>query len=284
MPDFRAYIKDHLPPLGASGPQEADVIEELALDFEERYKSAIRGGLDPAEAWRKIQSQTEWPKLAHAFTATLASAPPDPPKRFIPMLNFWNDLRYAARTLRKNPGFTAVAVFTLALCLGANLTIFAVVDSILLRPLPFPRADRLVTVFHSYPKSGVPHSTSSLPNYYDYRAQIKAFASTAIISESSAHAIVGAAGSPYSVELDRVSPEFFSTLGVHLLMGRAFTDEEMDYARSWSRHPYLPILARLLQCRSQRARPDVSDGRIHHYRRGRSASEFPLSVAPDTVV
>src|ERR1039458_8263963 len=83
MPDFRAYIREHLPPLGASGAKEAEVIEELALDFEERYKSAIRGGLDPSEAWRKIQSQTEWPKLARDFTAMLASAQPDPPKRLI---------------------------------------------------------------------------------------------------------------------------------------------------------------------------------------------------------
>ncbi|MGA2579283.1 MAG: ABC transporter permease [Bryobacteraceae bacterium] len=232
MPDFRAYIKDHLPPLGGSGAKEAEIIEELALDFEERYKSAIRGGLDPGEAWRKIQSQTEWPKLARDFTAMLASAQPDPPKRLLPVLNFWNDVRYAARTLRKNPGFTAVAVFTLALCLGANLTIFAVVDSILLRSLPFPHADRLVTAFHSYPKIGTPHSTASLPNYYDYREKIKAFASTAIITENSGPAVVGAAGSPYTVERDSVSPEFFSTLGVKLLMGRSFTDEEMVYSRS----------------------------------------------------
>ncbi len=94
MPDFRAYIKEHLPPLGGSGAKEAEIIRELALDFEERYKSAIRGGHDPGEAWRKIQSLTEWPKLARDFTAMLASAPPDPPKRLIPMLNFWNDVRY----------------------------------------------------------------------------------------------------------------------------------------------------------------------------------------------
>lgn len=232
MPDFRAYIKENLPPLGVSGAKEAEIIEELALDFEERYENAMRGGLGPGEAWRKIQSQMEWPRLALDFRAMLATAQPDPPKRLIPVLSFWNDVRYAARTLRKNPGFTAVAVFTLALCLGANLTIFAVVDSILLRPLPFPHADRLVTAFHSYPKSGVPHSSASLPNYYDYREKIKAFASTAIISENSEPAIVGAAGSPYRVERDRVSPEFFSTLGVKLLMGRSFTDQEMDYSRS----------------------------------------------------
>ena len=232
MPDFRAYIREHLPPVGASGAKEAEVIGELALDFEERYKSAVRGGLDPGEAWRKIQSETEWPKLARDFTAMLASARPDPPKRLIPVLNFWNDVRYAARMLRKNPGFTAVAVFTLALCLGANLTIFAVVDSILLRPLPFSHADRLVTAFHSYPKTGSPHSSASLPNYYDYREKIKAFASTAIITENSEHAIVGAAGSPYRVERDHVSPEFFSTLGVKLLMGRSFADQEMVYSRN----------------------------------------------------
>ncbi len=232
MPDFRAYIKQHLPPLGVPGVKEAEIVEELALDFEQRYENAIRGGLDPGEAWCRVQSQVEWPKLACDFTAMLASARPDPPKRLIPVLNFWNDVRYAARVLLKYRGFTAVAMLTLALCLGANLTIFAVVDSILLRPLPFPHADRLVTAFHSYPKSGVPHGSASLPNYYDYRERIKAFASTAIITESSERAIVGAPGSPYSVERDRVSPEFFSTLGVKLLMGRFFTEQEMDYTRS----------------------------------------------------
>jgi hypothetical protein len=64
------------------------------------------------------------------------------------------NIRYALRQLRKSPGFTAVALITLALCIGANLTIFAVVDSILLRPLPFPHSDRLVTLYSSFPKAG----------------------------------------------------------------------------------------------------------------------------------
>ena len=66
------------------------------------------------------------------------------------------NVRYAYRLLRKTPGFTASIVATLALCLGSNLTIFAVVDSILLRPLPFPDADRLMSVYNTYPKAGVP--------------------------------------------------------------------------------------------------------------------------------
>lgn len=65
------------------------------------------------------------------------------------------DLRYATRLLRESPAFTITALLTLALCLGANLTIFAVIDAILVRPLPFPKADQLVTLFNTYPKAGV---------------------------------------------------------------------------------------------------------------------------------
>src|SRR5262245_17467787 len=82
-----------------------------------------------------------------------------------------NDLKYACRKLAKAPGFTAVAVVTLALCLAANLVIFAVVDSVLLRPLPFREPDRLVTTNNSYPKAGAPRSGSSLPNYYHRRVR-----------------------------------------------------------------------------------------------------------------
>jgi hypothetical protein len=84
-------------------------------------------------------------------------------------------LRYAARLLRKSPAFTATTLATLALCLGANLAIFAVVDAILLRPLPFPAADHLVSIFNTYPKAGVPDDGSSVTNYYERRGHIAAF-------------------------------------------------------------------------------------------------------------
>jgi hypothetical protein len=79
---------------------------------------------------------------------------------------------------------------------------------------------------------GIPHSDASVPNYYDYRRSIKAFASTAMISRNTEQVVVGLAGSPFRVGRDRVSAEFFRTLGVPLLMGRSFTEEEMDYSRS----------------------------------------------------
>ena len=140
------------------------------------------------------------------------------------------DLRQTLRRLARERGFTTTVLLTLALCIGANVAIFAVVDAILVRSLPFPHAAELVTAINSYPGAGAERSGASLPNYYDRRVAIKVFASTAIIQGGSA--IVGEAGSPNRIERDRVSPEFFATLGVPLAMGRTFNDEEMFYKGS----------------------------------------------------
>jgi len=94
-------------------------------------------------------------------------------------------LKYALRQLLKTPGFTATALATLALCIAANMTIFAVVDAVVIRPLPFPESDRLVSVFNAYPGAGVPRSSTSWPNYYDRRHSIKAFTSVSIYANGS---------------------------------------------------------------------------------------------------
>src|SRR5205085_4465185 len=88
--------------------------------------------------------------------------------------NDMNDLKFALRQLRKAPVFTLTALATVAVCLGANLAIFAVLNSILLRPLPFPDADRLVTIYNTYPKAGVENDGSSITNYYERRGNIPA--------------------------------------------------------------------------------------------------------------
>jgi predicted permease len=135
-----------------------------------------------------------------------------------------HELRYAFRQLRKAPAFTVTALATVAICLGANLTIFAVVDSVLLKPLPFPHAKQLVTIFNTYPKAGVDNDGSSLTNYYERRGHIPAFSSISIYREGSE--VVGDAGSTEQEELMRVSPDFFATLGVNLAKGRTFTEPE----------------------------------------------------------
>src|SRR5256886_470381 len=136
-----------------------------------------------------------------------------------------NDLRFALRQLRKAPVFTLTALATIAICLGANLAIFAVINSILLRPLPFPNANRLVTIYNTYPKAGVENDGSSITNYYERRGNIAAFSSLSMYMERAE--TVGDPGSMQQEEIVRISPEFFTTLGVSPAIGRNFTEEEM---------------------------------------------------------
>src|SRR5947209_4478596 len=141
-----------------------------------------------------------------------------------------NDLRFAFRQLRKSPAFTITALATVAICLGANLAIFAVINSVLLRPLPFPAAEQLVTIFNTYPKAGVENDGSSLTNYYERRGNIPAFSSLSIFRYGSE--VVGETGAAEQTEIMRVSPDFFATFGVNLAMGRTFSEAEAAVAEN----------------------------------------------------
>src|SRR4029453_12687207 len=135
-----------------------------------------------------------------------------------------SELPFALRQLRKTPAFTVTALATVAICLGANLAIFAVIDSILLRPLPFPQPDRLVTIYNTYPKAGVENDGSSITNYYERRGNIPAFSSLSMYMERAE--TVGNPGSMQQEDIVRISPEFFTTLGISPAIGRNFTEEE----------------------------------------------------------
>ena len=135
-----------------------------------------------------------------------------------------NDLRFALRQLRNGPAFTATALATVAICLGANLAVFAVINSILLRPLPFPESERLVTIFNTYPKAGVERDGSSLTNYYERRGSIPALASLSIFRETTE--VVGEPGSTAQERVMRISPDFFTTVGVGPVIGRSFNELE----------------------------------------------------------
>ena len=196
---------------------ERGMSEELRFHVDQYMADLIRAGVPPPEAARR--ARIEFGSLNSTQEECREA------RGLQPFDELRRQLRHAGRTLRKTPRFTATALLTLAVCLGANLTIFAVVDSILLRPLPFPAPDRLVTVFNTYPKAGVLRDGSSTTNYYERRGQIPAFSDLAIYSEGAA--IVGETGATERVPFMRVSPEFFSTLGANPAMGRSFTDAEM---------------------------------------------------------
>ena len=134
------------------------------------------------------------------------------------------DLKLALRQLRKSPAFTLTALATVAICLGANLAIFAVIDSVLLRPLPFPQPIDWSRSYNTYPKAGVENDGSSITNYYERRGNIPAFESLSMYMERAE--TVGDPGSMQQEEIVRISPEFFTTLGVSPAIGRNFTEEE----------------------------------------------------------
>ena len=141
----------------------------------------------------------------------------------------WTDVRYAIRRLAAAPAFTVTVIATLALCMGANLTIFAVVNSILLRPLPFAEPDRLVTIYNTYPRANVMDDGATVANYYERRGHIRALASVSLYRDDGA--IVGEAGRAEREFVMRVSPDFFATLGVAPALGRAFREEDMTFGQ-----------------------------------------------------
>lgn len=198
---------------------EAGMNEELRFHIEQYAEDLRRSGVSREESLRRASMELG------ALDAVKEDC------REARGLNLFDelarDLRYSVRSLRKSPGFTATALLTLAVCLGANLTIFAAIDAILMRPLPFPGASRLVTMYNTYPKAGVERDGSSVTNYYERRGRIPAFSSLSIYCYAAS--ILGEPGSAEREPVMLVSPEFFATLGVAPALGTVFTDAETTY-------------------------------------------------------
>ncbi|HEY7529430.1 MAG TPA: ABC transporter permease [Gemmatimonadota bacterium] len=133
------------------------------------------------------------------------------------------DLRYGARRLARSPGFTAVAAIVLALGIGANTAIFSAINALLLRPLPYPEPERLVTVWHRYPDLDLDAPVSAL-NFRRYRDETRSFESVAVASGWAVN--LSGSGEPERVSGGLVSARYFDVFGVRPALGRAFLDEE----------------------------------------------------------
>jgi predicted permease len=138
------------------------------------------------------------------------------------MISFWQDLRYGLRVLLKNPGFTAIAILTLALGIGANTALFSVVNGVLLNPLPFAKPDELVAVYAKSPTFG--ESSIAYPNFLDWQKGNQSFALLSAF-RSDDYNMTGA-GEPERVHIHMISAEFFTALGMQPLVGRTFRPEE----------------------------------------------------------
>jgi putative ABC transport system permease protein len=165
----------------------------------------------------------------------------------------FQDIRYALRQLRKSPGFTAVAVITLALGIGVNTAIFSVVNGVLLRPLGFKDANRLVRIWHVPPAKSFPGMTTfsvSAANYLDWEKQNQVFDRTAIYTYRGFDLTGG--DKPEQLDATAVSSGFFSTLGVQPMLGRALSPEEDQPGRS-----HVVVLSHRLWQEHFGANPDI---------------------------
>jgi putative ABC transport system permease protein len=140
------------------------------------------------------------------------------------------DARYGLRLLRKSPGFTAVAMLTLALGIGANTAVFSVLDAALLKPLHFGSPDSLVMVWENEPAAGVLRNPVSPPLFFDWEEQNRCFSGMAAFAEVPMN--LTGAGQPEQVDVERVSPNFFSVLGQAPMLGRGFSQGEDQPGKS----------------------------------------------------
>jgi putative ABC transport system permease protein len=138
--------------------------------------------------------------------------------------NLWQDLRYGARMLLKKPGFTLVAVITLALGIGANTAIFSVINAVLLRPLPYSEPARLVALWESNSQRLETRGSISYPNFFDWRAQSRSFERMGAYY-TAPMALTGVT-TPVNLQAATVSPDLFAMLGARPQLGRLFVSEE----------------------------------------------------------
>jgi predicted permease len=136
----------------------------------------------------------------------------------------WRDFRYGLRALRANPGFTCVAVLTLAIGIGANTAIFSVTDAVLLKSLPYPNVGRLMRIWQSEPRMGEGHLGAAPPEFLEYRRGTRAFSEVAGYQRAGFD--LTGNGEPEHLSGCRSTASMFSVLGVPPLIGRTFTPEE----------------------------------------------------------
>jgi predicted permease len=193
---------------------EGELEEELRFHFEHEIEKYKKSGMSDEEARRRArlafggQEQVKEDCREARGTSLLETLA--------------QDIRYAVRTLRKNPGFAIVAAMTLALGIGANTAIFSVVQGVVLAPLPYPQPDRLVMMFESRP--GLKQTGISYPDFRDWQQSARSFERMAALTSRS-YDLTGP-GTSEHLEGMEVSAGFFATLGIKLVRGQEFSLSE----------------------------------------------------------
>jgi putative ABC transport system permease protein len=230
MPEFEDEIRKRLAGLGLSPAREAEIVEELSQHLDDQYEQALSHGATEEAAQQTVLTElNQSDVLASSLKRVERRVPQNPiqmgTERKTNMLSdLIQDVRYGVRMLLKNPGFTLIAVFALALGIGANSAIFSVVNTLLLRPLPYKNPDQLVVIWENATHQGFPKNTPSAANFLDWQKQNTLFENMAAFAERSFN--LTGVGEPERLEGRRVSANLFDLLGVRPIVGRNFVPDE----------------------------------------------------------
>ncbi len=235
-PNWQQIVRDRLAVLRLPPVREIEIVEEIALHLEAIYDDARADGLAEAEAQARAVQSYDWRLLECGLSRVERQWQPPAAtlewlerKGGIRMESLWQDLRFAARSLRKRPGFTLLVLLTLALGIGANTAIFSVVNAVLLVPLPYRQPEQLVVLSAKNDKKGVTQQPVSYPNVKDWKEQNQVFAQLAGVRGESFS--LTDRDEPERVSGLRVSANILSLLGVQPVLGRDFLPEEEQPGR-----------------------------------------------------
>lgn len=234
MPDWNELIRQRLATLKMHPADEAAIADELAQHAADRCEELISGGMDEATALHNVVAELDnMQPLAEALSArrsasSLNAIPPGASASGNPLSDFVRDIRYGLRAIRKSPSFTFFAVFTLALGIGANTTVFTIINTMLLNPLPVADPSRLVALFSTALKNAQRNGSRlplSYPDLDDYAKQNSVFRGVAGFTNPTVLTQQQKTG-PQRVFGEFVTGAYFDTLGIHPALGRFFLPEE----------------------------------------------------------
>ena len=228
MPEWKQDIRRRLGPLELTPEREASLTEELAQHLEDHYRELVGGGTPPETARRTALAGLDRHELLRELQPVERANRWEPNTAVSPERSLFSglghDFRYSLRVLRKNPGFSLIAVLTIALGIAANTAIFSVINSLFLHPPGVVEPDRLLVIQVDYNKLSLKNIGLSLTDYADVRDSKQVFSMAAAMQPASFNYAAGAL--PQRLQGTRVTWQWFDTFGVRPLLGRTFSESE----------------------------------------------------------
>jgi putative ABC transport system permease protein len=227
MPDWKPHVRARLASLRLSPSRETEIVEELAQHLDDRWRELIAGGASEEEATSVVLGQLRVDvlskNLAPLRQAQFASGAREDTSgssgsTWIERLA--QDVRYGTRSLRKDAGLTFAAVLSLALAIGADTAVFALVDAVLVRPLGFPEPDRLMLIWEASGSAPTLRGNVAPGNYRDWHSQSRTFDDVAAFGSIAVN--LSGSGDPERLNGQAVTANFFEVLGVRPMLGRTF--------------------------------------------------------------